>query len=92
MNPLPPAARRQRWAALLLGSGEKRRRNTAMTALGAAMMLCCTLVVRLLAAEGNGMDMQQVHWWATLAPLGLLGTLVLVRSGWSERFSDPSLA
>ena len=92
MNPPPPAARRQRWAALLLGSGEKRRRNTAMTALGAAMMLCCTLVVRLLAAEGNGMDMQQVHWWATLAPLGLLGTLVLVRSGWSERFSDPSLA
>ena len=91
-EPALPAPRWRRWKDCLLGQEERRRRNTAMTALAASMMLCCTLVVRLLAAEGNGMDLQLVHWWATLAPLGLLGALVAVRSGWSERFANPSLS
>ena len=62
-----------------------------MTALATAMMVCCTLVMRMLV-EGSGLNPQAVAWWAGLAPVGMLVILVMVRSGWSERFADPSLA
>ena len=81
----------QRCSVFLLGSEEKRHRKTLMTALATAMMVCCTLVLRMLV-ESSGLNPQAVAWWATLAPMGMLMILVLVRSGWSERFADPSLS
>ena len=92
MDLLPSSSRLERWPAVLLGSSQKRRRITAMTALACAMMVFCTLVMRMLGIEGTGMDAKVMHWWATLAPVGLLVALVLVRSGWSERFADASLS
>ena len=80
----------QRGFNLLLGTGAHQRRNTAMTTLATGMMLCCALVMRSLV-EGSGLNAQVVAWWATLATVGMLVILVLVRSGWSERGSDPSL-
>ena len=81
----------ERCSAVLLGSGEKRRRKTLMTALATSMMVCCALVMRTVA-ETSGLDPLAVAWWSVLAPAGMLVILVMVRSGWSERFADPSLA
>lgn len=81
----------QRGSDLLLGSKAQQRRNTTMTALATAMMVCCTLVMRALV-ESSGLDARLVGWWATLAPVGMLVALALVRSGWSERCRDPSLS
>ena len=82
----------QRFDGLLLGHNERRRRNTTMTVLATTMMACCAAVLHLLGDEGYGIDPAAVRWWAILAPLGLLVVLVLVRSGWSERFADPSMS
>lgn len=81
----------QRCSVCLLGRGEKQRRNTSMTALATAMMVCCALIMRMLAQD-SAMNAQAVICWATLAPTGLLVSLVLVRSGWTERFADPALS
>ena len=81
----------QRGSDLLLGAQTQQRRATAMTALAAAMMVCCSLVMRMLVS-GSGVNTQAVLCWAALAPIGLLAALVLVRSGWSKRFADPSLS
>ena len=81
----------QRCSVLLLGSEEKQRRKTKMTALATALMVCCTLAMGLLV-DGSGLNPQVVAWWATLALVGMFVVLALVRSGWSERYSDPSLA
>lgn len=62
-----------------------------MTALATAMMVCCALIMRMLAQD-SAMNAQAVICWATLAPTGLLVSLVLVRSGWTERFADPALS
>lgn len=81
----------QRCSVYLLGRGEKQRRNTSMTALATAMMVCCALIMRMLAQD-SAMNAQAVICWATLAPTGLLVALVLVHSGWTERFADPALS
>ena len=78
------------WSDCLLGSEEKRRRRTTMVALATCMMVCCALVMHVVAT-GGGMDMHALAWWSTLAVGGLLGALLLVRSGQSERWADPSL-
>lgn len=74
----------------LLGGDRKRQRRTAMVALATGMMVCCALVMHMLARGGN-MNLQWAAWWAVFAVGGLLVVLVLVRSGWSERLSDPSM-
>ena len=81
----------QRVSYLLLGAEAKQRRATAMTALAAAMMVCCSLVMRMLVSD-SAVNTQAMLCWAALAPIGLLAALVLVRSGWSKRFADPSLS
>lgn len=62
-----------------------------MTALATTMMVYCTLVMRMLV-DSMGLNAQAVAWWAAIAPLGMFVILAMVRSGWSERFADPSLA
>ena len=81
----------RRLSYFLLGRNEKQRRGTAMTAVAAIMMVCCSLVMRMLVLSGI-MNMQLVLVWAALAPVGLMVALVLIRSGFSERFSDPALS
>lgn len=78
------------WSDCLLGTEDKRRRRTAMVALATCMMVCCALVMHVVAA-GGGMDKHALAWWSTFAVGGLLGALLLVRSGQSERWADPSL-
>lgn len=74
----------------LLGHSQKLRLRTTMAALATCMMLCCTLVMYVLA-EGSGIDLYLVHWWGTFAVGGLLAATLAVRTGLSERWSDPSL-
>ena len=78
------------WSLSLLGRHEKQRLRTSMAALATTMMLCCTLVMYVLA-ESSGIALQVVHWWGALAVGGLLAATLAVRSGLSERWSDPSL-
>ena len=80
----------QRVSDSLLSSEDKRRHRTAMAALATALMLCCTLVMHVLALGGS-MDLRVVALWSLFALGGLLGAMLLVRSGWSERCADPSL-
>ena len=61
-----------------------------MAAAGTCMMACFTLVMYMLALGGS-MNKSVVAWWSVFALGGLLGALLLVRSGWSERLADPSL-
>lgn len=78
------------WLNRLLGREVKRRRRTAMAALATTMMVCCALAMHVLAAAGD-MDPRIVHWWSLFAIGGLGAALLMVRSGYSERFSDPSM-
>jgi diguanylate cyclase (GGDEF)-like protein len=61
-----------------------------MSALATGMMACCAAAMHVLALGGD-LDLALVHWWSAFAVAGLAFALVLVRSGYSERFADPSL-
>ena len=61
-----------------------------MAAVATFMMVCCALVMHVVAM-GGGMHIRALGWWSTFAVGGLLTALLLVRSGQSERWADPSL-
>ena len=87
---LPTADANPRWLTRLLGNEEKRRRRTTMAGLASVMMVCCAFAMHVLAVGGD-MNPRVVHWWSLFAISGLGVALVLVRSGFSERFADPSM-
>lgn len=84
------APRSPNWSAWLLGRDDRLRLRTSMAALATAMMLCCSLFMYVLADE-NGIDLRVLHVWTACSVGGLLLATVLVRTGRSQRWRDPSL-
>ena len=78
------------WSDLVLGRQEKLRLRTTMAALATLMTVCYAIVIHVVAS-GGGINMHALAWWSVFAVGGLLAALLLVRSGRSERWADPSL-
>ena len=88
-----PAGRRgalARLGDLLLGTEPRQRQRLGMSSFAALLMLCCIGAMYLGVAAGLA-PAGPVHWWAAGCTLGLVIVYALIRSGWSQRWRDPSL-
>lgn len=75
----------------VLGTGKAMRIRTSQFLLAALLMLACVGVVYFMRAVGiEGMG--DVDTWAFFSCAGLVVIYVLIRSGFSLRMADPSLA
>jgi len=86
-EPLSPTTDRWRW---LLSHHPHIRAHTAMSLLGLALMGGCAALLLWLAAIGHA-PLQGVLLWSALAVGGLLVATVLIRTGRTQRWADPSL-
>lgn len=68
----------------------KRRQRTIQTAL-ACMFTLASLGFMVYGVVVEAVPFLAALMWALVAVLGGTGFIVAVRSGWSERFADPSL-
>ena len=75
----------------LLGVEKAMRIRTSQFVLAAVLMLACIGELYWLAAFGIA-NMQDVTHWSILSGAGLVLVFALIRSGFSLRWSDPSLA
>ncbi len=80
-----------RLSDVLLGRERHMRIRTSQMALASVLMLACMAVMYLLAQFGEA-DAGHVRVWMALCAAGLVVFGVLIRSGVSLRWSDPSLA
>lgn len=83
--PVPAA-----WFARLLPQDPKRRLRTVQTAL-ACMFAFASLGFMVYGVVIGAMALGAALGWSVLAGLGGLWFITVIRSGWSERFADPSL-
>lgn len=74
----------------LLPQDPKRRLRTVQTAL-ACMFAFASLGFMLFGVVIDAMAWQAALGWSLLTALGGVGFITAIRSGWSERFADPSL-
>jgi diguanylate cyclase (GGDEF)-like protein len=77
--------------AWVLGTSKPMRIRTSQFLLAALLMVACVGVlyfVRAIGTEGMG----DVDTWAAFSCGGLVVIYGMIRSGYSQRFSDPSLA
>jgi len=81
----------QRSLDRLLGVEKAMRIRTSQFVLAALLMLACIGELYWLAAFGIA-NLQDVNGWAAVSCAGLVVVYVLVRSGYSLRWKDPSLA
>lgn len=89
MNTRRPLA--QRLAQALLTNDKHQRIRLGMVALSAVLMACCLLIVNVAVFVGL-VEPTPVRWWTAFCGAGLVLVYALVRSGWSLRCKDPSLA
>ncbi|RYF26735.1 MAG: GGDEF domain-containing protein [Comamonadaceae bacterium] len=61
-----------------------------MAGLAALLMTGCMVAMHIVAAAGLA-DQRHVLWWTVASAAGLTLVLVLIRTGVSQRFADPSL-
>ncbi len=82
------------WAALgdaVLGTGAKQRIRVAQAGLALLLMLVGVTVMQYVAWQGAA-PLAPVQLRTAFPPDGLAFAFVAIRSGWSRRFADPSLA
>lgn len=85
------SGRYQRGVDLVLGTGKAMRIRTTQFLLASLLMLACVGVLYFMQAIGvEGMG--DVDTWAVFSCAGLVVIYVLIRSGFSLRAADPSLA
>lgn len=80
----------RRFGDALLGSHPKRRIRTTQWLITALVYLASALVLWFGIGQG-WMNGPGVVAWSTFMSIGLTAVYVAIRSGWSERFSDPAL-
>lgn len=76
-------------ARLLLGSDARLRRPIALTWLMLALMAASVASMEWVAAAGLAQP-TPVHWWALATGVWALGSLALMRSGFTRRWRDPA--
>lgn len=76
---------------LVLGSGKAMRIRTSQFVLAALLMLASIGVLFFMKSVGIG-GMGDVRLWAACSTAGLMIVYALIRSGYSLRWADPSLA
>lgn len=77
--------------AWVLGNSKPMRIRTSQFLLAALLMVACVGVLYFVQAIGTE-GMGDVDTWAAFSCGGLVVIYALIRSGFSQRFSDPSLA
>lgn len=83
--------RLRRGLDLLLGEQKSMRIRTSQFLLAAVLMLACIGVVYFMRAAGiDGIN--HIDTWAFLSSAGLVVIYALIRSGFSLRMADPSMA
>jgi len=81
----------RRLGDLLLTTDPVQRVRLAQA--GLAMLIVATGVVAMTYAVLVGVaPAGPVAWWTLLSVAGMLAGFVMIRSGWSRRFADPSIA
>ncbi|WP_238526553.1 GGDEF domain-containing protein [[Acidovorax] ebreus] len=80
----------QRTLDALITTDPHQRIRLAMAGLSALLMLGCIGAMHLVAAAGLT-DPVPVYWWTLACGAGITTVFVLIRSGASRRFADPSL-
>lgn len=84
-------SRIRRWVDLWLGTEAAQRLRLRQTSLAMALMAFCALMLHY-AAGLSGQTHAAVLWLWTLVSVGGMALIyVAIRSGWSQRFDDPSL-
>jgi len=78
------------WLERLLPVEPKRRLRTVQTAL-ACMFALASLGFMVYGVVIDAFALQAALGWSLLAGAGGMGFITAIRSGWSERFDDPSL-
>lgn len=78
------------WSRLLLSSDPRRRLRTEQTAIACLFTLGACVFLAYGVAVG-AVILQDAVTWTLIATLGGAGFLLAMRTGWSERFADPSL-
>ncbi|WP_428240345.1 GGDEF domain-containing protein [Gynuella sp.] len=75
----------------LLTTNPQRRIRLQLTGVATLLMLACVAVLNLLA-RFSGTQPLAIYVWTFFALGGLVVFFLLIRSGYSERWQDPSLA
>ncbi len=75
---------------MLLGAEPRRRIRTTQWLIS-ALVYCGSGLAMWIGARAGWMDPQQFAGWVGFLVLSLSVVFVALRSGWSERFSDPAL-
>lgn len=91
MYVLNSKARLRRGLDYLLGEQKSMRIRTSQFLLAAVLMLACIGVVYFMRAVGID-GIHDIDTWALLSSAGLVVIYVLIRSGFSLRMADPSMA
>ncbi len=88
--PSQPSLPRTRGLDLVLGADPAQRLRLARA--GAAMAVFVLAVGAVMLAGPLGLASRTaLRWWGALTLLGMLGFLLLIRSGWSRRLREPSM-
>jgi len=87
---MPRSSALRRLRDALLGTDRRQRLRVTMAGLAALLMTGCMIAMHIVAAAGMA-DRTHVLWWTLASALGLTAVLVSIRTGYSTRFSDPSL-
>lgn len=81
----------QRILDVLLSTDKPQRIRSAQAALAGVLMLACVAELNFLALAGI-VDSRFIDLWSGFCIVGALGFYALIRSGYSRRYKDPSLA
>ncbi len=81
----------QRVLDALLGTDKHQRIRSRQAGLAGMLMLACVAELNFAAAFGIA-DTRYVGLWSVFCVAGVLLVFVLIRSGFSLRYKDPSLA
>lgn len=87
---IKPPSRVVHWVTRLTGPTPQRRVRVRHALIG-AMVYFTIGALQIIGVSQEWMHEGQLAAWACFALLVIIAGLIAIRSGWSERFSDPSL-
>jgi hypothetical protein len=80
----------QTWLDWLLTTHPQRRIRLQLSGVGTLLMIACVAVLNLLANSAGAQPLG-IYIWTVFALGGLVVFFILIRTGYSERWRDPSM-